>query len=200
MKEGRVFRPGEHAGPDRRRQGYGESAEVSTKAEGPASEDTDLTRDSGLWTRYHLSMPEPVQNYKNHAKFVPVFHFVVMPLLLVNLTWAVATAMRSPDAATIIAATTAIALVLLAFLARVFALKVQDRVIRLEMRLRLRELLPAALHPRILEFTAGQMVAMRFASDAELPELAQAVLRDRITDKKAIKLMIKDWTPDHHRT
>jgi hypothetical protein len=145
-------------------------------------------------------MPEPVQTYKNHAKLVPMFHFVVLPLLLVNLVWAAKVAVQTPDTATIIAVATAAALVILAFLSRVFALKVQDRVIRLEMRLRLRELLPAALHSRIAEFTAGQMVAMRFASDAELPELAQAVLRDRITDKKAIKLMIKDWTPDHHRT
>jgi len=144
-------------------------------------------------------MPEPVQTYKNHAKFVPLFHYVTFPLLAMNLVWAISVALRAPSTATIIAAGTAIALVLLAFLARVFALKVQDRVIRLEMRLRLRELLPVPLHPHIAELTAGQMVALRFASDAELPELVQTVLRDRITDRKAIKLMVKNWTPDDHR-
>ena len=87
----------------------------------------------------------------------------------------------------------------LAFLARVFALRVQDRVIRLEMRLRLKELLPAALHPRIVEFTPGQLVALRFASDAELADLAQTVLRDKISDKKTIKSMIKVWNPDQVR-
>lgn len=144
-------------------------------------------------------MPETAQTYKNHAKVVPLFHYVVLPLLLVNVFWSARIAWRTPNTATIIAAGTAVALVLLAFFARIFALKVQDRVIRLEMRMRLLDLLPAALHPRIAEFTAGQMVAMRFASDAELPDLAQTVLRDRITDRKAIKLMIKNWTPDDHR-
>jgi hypothetical protein len=144
-------------------------------------------------------MSEPIQTYKNHAKFVPLFHYVVFPVLILNMAWAAKVALREPTMGTIVAAGTAVALVLLAFFARGFALKVQDRVIRLEMRLRLRELLPAALQPRIAELTAGQMVALRFASDAELPELTQAVLRDRITDKKAIKQMIKNWTPDDHR-
>ena len=144
-------------------------------------------------------MPDQVQTYKNHTKLVPLFHFVALPLLALNMALAVMVAWRAPSFPTIVAAGAAVALVLLAFLARVFALKVQDRVIRLEMRMRLRELLPVALHPRIAEFTAGQMVAMRFASDAELPELAQTVLRDRITDRKAIKLMIKQWTADDHR-
>ena len=144
-------------------------------------------------------MSEPIQTYKNHAKMVPLYHYATYPLLAANLSWAASAAMKAPGAATIIAFGTACALILVAFFARAFALKVQDRVIRLEMRLRLRELLPPALHPRIAEFTAGQMVALRFASDSELPELAQTVLRDRITDKKAIKLLIKNWTPDDAR-
>ena len=144
-------------------------------------------------------MSEPIQTYKNHTKIVPLFHYVVAPLLIMNVFWSAKMALRSPNTGTIIAATTAIALILVAFFARAFAVKVQDRVIRLEMRMRLRELLPAALHPRIGELTAGQMVALRFASDAELPELVQVVLRDRITDRKAIKLMIKNWTVDDHR-
>ena len=144
-------------------------------------------------------MPEPVQTYKNHAKFVPLYHYVVFPLLILNLVWATWAAVREPWVGTIVAAGTAIALVLLTFFARAFALRVQDRVIRLEMRLRLKELLPVALHPRITEFTPGQLVALRFASDAELAELAQTVLRDKISDKKTIKSMIKVWNPDHVR-
>lgn len=144
-------------------------------------------------------MPEPIQTYKNHAKMVPLYHYGVYTLLAANLSWAASAAMKTPDAGTIIALGTACALILVAVYARAFALRVQDRVIRLEMRLRLRELLPPALHPRIAEFTAGQMVALRFASDSELPELVQTVLRDRITDKKAIKLLIKNWTPDDAR-
>ena len=144
-------------------------------------------------------MSEPVQNYKNHAKFVPLYHFVTFPLLLVNLIWAVRGALRMPDATTIIAAATAVALILVTLFARVFALKAQDRVIRLEMRMRMREILPAELHPRIGDFATGQLIALRFASDAELPTLAQAVLRDGVTDQKQIKLMIKDWKADHQR-
>ncbi|MEO6222167.1 MAG: DUF6526 family protein [Vicinamibacterales bacterium] len=144
-------------------------------------------------------MPEPVQTYKNHAKFVPLFHFVALPLLILNLVWSARVALLAPNLGTLVAATTAVALLILALFARLFALKVQDRVIRLEMRMRLRELLPVAMHPRITELTAAQMVALRFASEAELPELVQTVLRDRITERKAIKLMIKNWTADDHR-
>jgi hypothetical protein len=144
-------------------------------------------------------MPQRAQTFQNHAKTVPVFHFFVLPVLLANVIWAGRVAAQAPGTATVIAFGTACALLVLAFLARVFALRVQDRVIRLEMRLRLRELLPVALHPRITEFTPGQLVALRFASDAELPALAEAVLRDRIADKKTIKSMIKVWNPDHVR-
>ena len=149
--------------------------------------------------RYDFPMPEPVQTYKNHAKFVPLYHYVVFPLLILNAVWSAKVALQAPAMGTVTAAGTAVALVLLAFFARAFALKVQDRVIRLEMRMRLHELLPAALHSRISELTAGQMVALRFASDAELPDLVQTVLRDRISDKKTIKLMVKNWTADDHR-
>jgi Family of unknown function (DUF6526) len=72
-------------------------------------------------------------------------------------------------------------------------------VIRLEMRQRLRDVLPAAMHARIADFTRGQLVALRFAGDGELAELAQTVLRDNIQDKRAIKQMIKVWNPDHLR-
>ena len=68
-----------------------------------------------------------------------------------------------------------------------------------EMRMLLRELWPAGLHPKISEFTTSQLIALRFASDAELPELAQTVLRDGITNQKQIKLMIKNWKADHQR-
>ena len=76
---------------------------------------------------------------------------------------------------------------------------VQDRVIRLEMRLRLVELLPADLKPRIPDFTVAQLISMRFASDAELPALARKVLDDKLTDRKAIKQLVKDWQADNLR-
>ena len=82
---------------------------------------------------------------------------------------------------------------------RVMALKVQDRVIRLEERLRYERILPADLKPRIGEFTVAQLVSLRFACDAELPGLARKVLDEKMTERKAIKQMVKTWRPDYLR-
>jgi len=83
--------------------------------------------------------------------------------------------------------------------ARLMALRVQDRVIRLEERLRYERVLPADLKARIGEFTVSQLVSLRFASDAELPALACKVLDDKINERKAIKQMVKTWKPDYLR-
>ena len=139
------------------------------------------------------------QSFSNHAKFVPLFHFVAVPILAANFVWTAYQAFARPGWETALAALVAAALLITVFLARIFALRVQDRVIRLEMRLRMREVLPADLHPRIGEFTPGQLVALRFAGDRELPVLARRVLDDRLQDKKAIKQMITDWQADHLR-
>jgi hypothetical protein len=141
-------------------------------------------------------MSAHTQNYKNHAKFVPAFHFFVLPVMLVNVVWSSWQARSVTDADSIIGVLVALALLMVALLARMFALKAQDRVIRLEMRLRMRELLPAELLPRVNDFTVDQLVALRFASYAELPELAATVLRDDIQDRKSIKQMVKDWQGD----
>jgi hypothetical protein len=93
----------------------------------------------------------------------------------------------------------AAALLLLALFARMFALTVQDRVIRLEERLRFVRVLSAELKPRIGEFTLNQLVALRFAKDEELPELAKKVLAEKLNDRKQIKQLIKNWRPDYLR-
>ena len=80
-----------------------------------------------------------------------------------------------------------------------FDCQVQDRVIRLEMQLRLQRILPDDLRARIGEITRGQFVALRFASDAELPALVRKVLDEKITDKKQIKMAVKDWQGDYLR-
>jgi uncharacterized protein DUF6526 len=141
--------------------------------------------------------PTP-QTFANHRRNRPLY-LVVYFLLFLNILWTAYRAIWTPSVDTVNAALAAIAIGLLSFYARAFALTVQDRVIRLEMRLRLRELLPAALHARLHEFTHRQLVAMRFASDAELPSLAERVLRDNIHDGRAIKEMIKTWEADHLR-
>jgi hypothetical protein len=144
-------------------------------------------------------MAADTQSLKNHAKFVPLYHGVAMPILFANLLWSAYRAIVHPGSETALAALVAAALVIVVLFARAFALTVQDRIIRLEMRLRLRELLPPDLAARIPEFTTGQLVALRFAGDRELPALARRVLDDRMQDRKAIKQLIADWQADHLR-
>jgi hypothetical protein len=137
-----------------------------------------------------------VQDFENHAKFLPPFHFFVAPILLINIGWCIYQMIHAFSAGSVIALLVALALLGLAFTARIMALTVQDRVIRLEMRLRMAQILPPDLRARIGDFSAGQLVALRFASDAELPELARKVLEDKVIDRTTIKKMIRDWQPD----
>jgi hypothetical protein len=141
----------------------------------------------------------PSQSFENHARVIPAFHMAVFGILALNLVWSVYRLIRMPGMESLIALLLAIAFVLMAFYTRVFPLTVQDRVIRLEMQLRLKGLLPPELQSRIPEFSHRQLVALRFASDQELPELCRTVLNDNITDTKTIKKMIKSWRPDHLR-
>jgi hypothetical protein len=144
-------------------------------------------------------MANTPQSYAHHAKLVPLFHYVLLPILLLNFLAMAYHLWQSPGAATAWSLLMAFAFIVSALFARVFALKAQDRLIRLEERLRMRELLPPDLQGRIGEFTVEQMVALRFASDAELPGLAATVLRDRIEKRDAIKKMIKNWRTDDDR-
>ena len=139
------------------------------------------------------------QSFENHTRFVPPFHVGVLGIFALNLVWALYRLVRYPAVGTAMTVLLAIGFILAAFYARVFALTVQDRVIRLEMRLRMKDLLPADLQGRIGELTPKQLVAMRFASDAELPSLCRTVLTDTVSDGKTIKKMIKDWQADHLR-
>jgi hypothetical protein len=144
-------------------------------------------------------MAEAQQSYKNHAKIIPIYHYFALPVAAANALWLLMRAVTGPSWDTVIAALMGVALVVIFLLGRVFALTVQDRVIRLEMRMRLRDLLPADLQQRLPEFTRNQLVALRFASDAELPTLARRVLDERLDDRKAIKLLVRDWQADHLR-
>jgi hypothetical protein len=139
------------------------------------------------------------QNFQNHAKYVPVFHFFVLPVLVGNVVWEIHRVVVAPAAGSVKALLVALALMLAALYARMFALAVQDRLIRLEMQLRLQSLLPVDQRPRIPEFTVNQLVALRFASDAELPGLAGKVLSENLQERKAIKRMIQNWQADNLR-
>jgi Family of unknown function (DUF6526) len=140
------------------------------------------------------------QTYSNHVKWVPTYHFFVVPVMVANFISSIIRLFHvgiSWDSA--IHLLTAAALLLFVFNARMFALKVQDRVIRLEERQRMAKLLPQDLQPRIEEFTPAQLVALRFAADDELPTLARKVLNEKLTSVEAIKQQIHHWRPDNLR-
>jgi len=136
------------------------------------------------------------QSFENHTRIVPGFHYGVLGIFGVNLVHSVVRLVRNFSVDNSIGVLTAIGLILCAFYGRLFALAVQDRVIRLEMRQRLERLLPADLRGRIAEFSVGQLVSLRFAGDGELAELARKVLDGKIEDRKAIKRMVRDWQAD----
>ena len=140
------------------------------------------------------------QNFGNHTKWVPLFHFFVLPMLLINFFWSIYRWKLSDFSWDgLIGMLTALALVMLPVLARTFAMRVQDRVIRMEERQRCERLLPEDLKARIGEITPGQFVALRFASDGELPGLINKVLTDKISDQKTIKQLVKNWRADYLR-
>jgi hypothetical protein len=143
-------------------------------------------------------MAQQAQSLKNHAKFDPSFHFFLAPVALVILIATIVQMVRQPgwySAAHILVALWALVAV---FKIRVYALKVQDRVIRLEERVRLKELAPASLQGRIGDLTEDQLIGLRFASDGEVADLAQRALAGN-WNRKQVKEAIKNWRPDHWR-
>jgi hypothetical protein len=147
-------------------------------------------------------MPDQaLQGYKTHRQYVPGFHFLTFGILIVNLLWSAYRVFTGagPLFDRIWAVLVAFALILIAWYSRTFPLTVQDRVIRLEERLRLADLLPQDLRPRIAELSRGQLIALRFASDAEIPGLVRKVLDEKIKNREEIKKLIREWRPDHAR-
>jgi hypothetical protein len=140
------------------------------------------------------------QSYQSHAKWVPPFHFFVLPVLLINLGFSIYWCVKAWFTVSgVLSVVVAGALFVGMVMARAMVMRVQDRVIRIEERIRFERVLPADMHARIGEFTMDQLVALRFASNAELPELARRVLEEKVNDRKAIKQMIKTWRPDFAR-
>ena len=139
------------------------------------------------------------QNYKNHARYLPMFHFLASPVTMLYALHMIWHAITRPSVMHAGEALLAVAVAAGVFASRTMALTVQNRVIRLEMRLRLKEVLPPAMHPRIRELTVRQLVALRFAGDAELPSLVERTLKGEFESAKAIKQAITDWQPDYLR-
>jgi hypothetical protein len=139
------------------------------------------------------------QNLANHVRWQPPFHFFVMPVTLTALILAIINVVRRYDsieawALTLLALAAAVA----APLTRINALKAQDRVIRLEERMRLAGVLNEPLKSRIGELTEGQLIALRFCPDAELPGLVDKSLQTKLSARD-IKKLIVHWRPDEFR-
>lgn len=139
------------------------------------------------------------QNYANHARVDKAYFYFFAPVILLGAICGVVGMIQAPN-------WTAAGLLLLNIgtmgvymRARTYPLTVQDRVVRLETRLRLERVLPAELKPRISELRLPQLIALRFASDAELPALVQKVLAEGITKGADIKKLVKDWQADYLR-
>jgi hypothetical protein len=140
------------------------------------------------------------QNFSNHGKFVPAFHFFVLPVFLgnfgVQLYWWIKLGFPVSHFFSVLVA----AGLFVGFgVGRGMVLAVQNRVIRLEERLRYEKLLPAELQSRIGEFNVDHFVSLRFACDAELPALARRVLDEKLSDRKTIKKLVQNWRPDYLR-
>jgi hypothetical protein len=138
------------------------------------------------------------QTFANHGRLDPLFHFIVLPIFGFTLVGALIHFIRRPSFHSgsffLISVAAAIAVTKI----RTYALKVQDRVIRLEERLRLTALCPEPLRSRIGELTERQLVALRFVSDAEAPALVGRALAENLSGKD-IKKAIQVWRPDYWR-
>ena len=141
-------------------------------------------------------MAEKPQSYANHVRWFPPFHFFVLPVLLAHVLNTLRHLWLAPSLSTAFGALVAAAILMGVLLARVMAIAVQDRVIRLEMHLRLARLLHADLQARIPDLTPQQLVALRFADDMELPALVRDVLAGKYGSQKDIKLQVKNWKAD----
>jgi hypothetical protein len=141
---------------------------------------------------------KPPQNLANHGRLDPLFHFFLLPVLVALLIHSVISLIRHPGWEYLWEVLLVTALAVTAVKARTYALKVQDRVIRLEQRLRLAALLPESSRPQIAKLSEDQLIALRFASDEETPALVQRALSENLS-RADIKKAIKNWQPDYWR-
>jgi hypothetical protein len=141
-------------------------------------------------------MAEPVQSYKTHTRWVPAFHFFVLPVLLINAIVSAGRLIGNPNWMTGWGFLVTVALFLGMFLLRGMPLRAQDRVIRLEESARFDRLLPGDLRGRVGELTTAQFIALRFAPDEEVPDLTRRALDGELKTQADIKRAIKTWRPD----
>ncbi len=141
---------------------------------------------------------EKEQNYANHVRIDPMFHQVIFFLALIAVLLALWIVIRYFSLSAIELLLIAVTVLLVALRLRAYATKLQDRIIRLEERLRLHAILTGPSASRIGELTEGQLIALRFASDAEVPALVDRALSQKLS-KDDIKKAIVHWRPDNFR-
>jgi hypothetical protein len=139
-----------------------------------------------------------MQSYATHRRFNPLYHFIAFPIFAVNLVVTGIHLFRAPDATSAWAFVVAFGMLAMLGVGRIQALTVQDRIIRLEERLRLQAIAPA-LAEQVAKLDKRQVAALRFASDAELPELARRVLAGEFASGGDIKRAVATWRADHLR-
>jgi uncharacterized membrane protein YciS (DUF1049 family) len=144
-------------------------------------------------------MSQAPQSFEDHAKMVPLYHYWATGFLVIPTLYFAYVAITDFSVGSLLMLVFAVGVIIAALFARVFALGVQDRVIRLEERLRLQRLLPDDLLARVEEVTTDQLVGLRFASDGELADLTRRVLDGELRDRKSIKRAVKEWRPDYQR-
>lgn len=144
-------------------------------------------------------MADRQQSYTNHRRYWPLWHFFALPILLANVFVAGVVFARNPSLYNGWQVVVAFALAVAVFASRSMPLRAQDRLIRFEERTRLERLLPPELRPRIPELRSRQLIALRFAPDAEIPELTRRVLAGDLKTPSDIKRAISDWRADHMR-
>jgi len=143
-------------------------------------------------------MAKKTQTFSNHLRIDPPFHFFMVPVAVIGLITAAVQLIRFPSLGHGWLTIIAVAALVAVFKIRLYALRVQDRVIRLEERLRLMAVLKDPLRSRITELTGSQLIALRFASDAELPRLVELALQEKLS-RTEIKKTVIDWRPDYSR-
>jgi hypothetical protein len=143
-------------------------------------------------------MSEQSQSLATHIRFDPPFHFFAVPIFAITLIWSIVHVVREPSLWSGWMVVFMLGALVALFKIRLNALRVQDRVIRLEERLRLASLVDDAWQPKIPLLTISQLIGLRFASDAELPALADRALREKMS-RADIKKAIKNWRPDDWR-
>ena len=139
------------------------------------------------------------QTYANHVRYYPLFHFVIIPLLVLHFLYQAVRLYQEPSWDRGIWVVLCVVFILICLVARLMAMKVQDRVIRLEEHLRYRAVLTSDLAEKASNLPIGQIIALRFASDGELTDMVSQVLDGKLNSSKEIKMAVKNWRGDYLR-